>query len=135
MIQLDESWRFVGSKVHVQWVRVPWDGATRRALGMVAGDRSPATARRPWAALPVGHRTDATVYTDHLASYRKAVPTAQHRAGGQDSGRTAHLERFRLTLRPRCSRLVRKALSFSRCRRNHVGAIGYFVRHYNPCRR
>jgi insertion element IS1 protein InsB len=135
VIQLDELWRFVGSKVHVQWVWVAWDGATRRVLGMVVGDRSTATARRLWAALPVDYRTDATVYTDHLASYRKAVPKAQHRAVGKDSGRTAHIERFWLTLRQRCSRLVRKALSFSKCIRNHVGAIWYFVRHYNQCRR
>ncbi|MBP6219289.1 MAG: IS1 family transposase, partial [Oligoflexales bacterium] len=33
--------------------------------------------------------------------------------------------------RQRCSRLVRKTLSFSKKVENHIGAIWYFVRHYN----
>lgn len=125
----------MGSKTQVRWVRVALDGATRRVLGMVVGDRSRPTARRLWAAIPVSHRAGATVFTDHLASYRKAIPQAQHQAVGKDSGLTAYLERFWLTLRQRCSRLVRKTLSFSECPRNHVGAIWYFIRHYNQCRR
>jgi ABC-type transport system substrate-binding protein len=31
----------------------------------------------------------------------------------------------------RISRLVRKTLSFSKKRENHIGAIWYFVHHYN----
>jgi insertion element IS1 protein InsB len=29
---------------------------------------------------------------------------------------------------------VRKTLSFSRKMENHVGALWYFIRHYNLCR-
>ncbi|OQY44229.1 MAG: hypothetical protein B6242_13125 [Anaerolineaceae bacterium 4572_78] len=35
------------------------------------------------------------------------------------------------TLRQRVSRLVRKTLSFSKNVANHIGAIWYFVHHYN----
>ena len=135
MIEADELWSFVGSKARVRWVWVALDGDTRRALAMVVGDRSAATARRLWAALPPEYRAEAVVYTDLLASYRAALPRARHRAVGKGTGRTAHVERFWLTLRQRCARVVRKTLSFSRCPRNHLGALWYFVRHYNACRR
>ncbi len=134
MIQADELWSFVGSKVQVQWVWVALDGASRRVLGMAVGDRTTAAARRLWATIPRPTQATATVYTGHLASYRDAIPAAQHRAVGKDTGLTAHVERFWLTLRQRCSRLVRKSLSFSKCPRSHAGAIWYFIRHYNQCR-
>ncbi|HEY9821092.1 MAG TPA: IS1 family transposase, partial [Candidatus Sericytochromatia bacterium] len=40
-------------------------------------------------------------------------------------------ERFNCTLRQRISRLVRKTLSFSKKLDNHLGAIWYFIHHYN----
>ena len=44
---------------------------------------------------------------------------------------TNHIERFNCTLRQRVSRLVRKSLSFSKKLANHIGAIKYFICHYN----
>jgi IS1 family transposase len=41
------------------------------------------------------------------------------------------IERLNNTLRQRMSRLVRKTLSFSKKRENHIGAIWYFVHHDN----
>jgi hypothetical protein len=41
------------------------------------------------------------------------------------------IERFNNTLRQRVSRLVRKILSFSKSLENHIGAIWYFIHHYN----
>lgn len=49
-------------------------------------------------------------------------------------GLTAPVERLFGTLRQRCARLVSKKLSFSRKMENHVGALCYFMRHYNLCR-
>jgi hypothetical protein len=40
-------------------------------------------------------------------------------------------ERFNNTLRQRVSRLVRKTLSFLKSLENHIGAIWYFIHHYN----
>ena len=133
MIEADELWSFVGSKADVHWVWVALDVATRRVLAMVVGDRSAATAQRLWDALPAGCRDGATVYTDFLASYGVVIPAAQHQAVGKDSGLTAHVERFWLTLRQRCARFVRKTLSFSKCPKNHLGALWYFIRLYNQC--
>jgi IS1 family transposase len=49
----------------------------------------------------------------------------------KDSGKTSYIERFNNTLRQRVGRLVRKTLSLSKILDNHVGAIWYFVHHYN----
>jgi hypothetical protein len=59
---------------------------------------------------------------------RPAVETAS--SGGQGE-RANQLYRAADTLRQRISRLVRKTLSFSKKRENHIGAIWYFVHHYN----
>ena len=45
-----------------------------------------------------------------------------------------HIERFNNTLRQRVSRLVRDTLAFSKKLANHIGAIKYFIRHYNLTR-
>ena len=102
---------------------------------MAVGDRSEDTARRLWAALPPAYRDRAIVCTDFWSAYRAAVPEERHAAAGTETGLTAYVERFGNTLRQRCSRLVRKARSFSTCDRNHVGALWYFIRLYNRTRR
>jgi hypothetical protein len=50
---------------------------------------------------------------------------------GKDSGHTSRIERFNNTLRQRVSRLVRKALSFSKKVEKHIGAMWYFIHHYH----
>ncbi len=58
-------------------------------------------------------------------------PSKRHRAVGKETGKTSYIERFNNTLRQRVSRLVRKTLSFSKSLENHIGAIWYFIHHYN----
>ncbi len=130
-MELDELWSFVRGKHRVRWVWAAVDTDTRQVVAMVVGDRSEDTARRLWAALPAGYRDRASVCTDFWGAYRAAVPADQHLPGGKDSGLTAHVERFWCTLRQRCSRFVRKTLSFSKCDRNHLGALWYVIRLYN----
>ncbi|MBP3954390.1 hypothetical protein J8F10_03675 [Gemmata sp. G18] len=126
-------WSFVGSKGDVHWVWVALDLGTRRVLAMVLGDRSAATAQRLWdapARVPDrGHRVHRL---PRLVPWRD--PTRPASTRGQDTGLTAHIERFWLTLRQRCARLVRKTLTFSKCPRNHLGALWYFIRLYNESR-
>jgi IS1 transposase len=45
-----------------------------------------------------------------------------------------HIKRFNNTLRQRVSRLVRETVSFSKKLANHIGAIKYFICHYNLTR-
>jgi IS1 family transposase len=54
-----------------------------------------------------------------------------NKAVGKETGLTNHIKRFNNTLRQRVSRLVRKTLLFSKKLENHMGAIIYFINHYN----
>ncbi len=124
-------WSYVGKKREVWWIWVALDADTRRVVAMVAGDRSEFTARCLWDALPDAYRDGAIVFSDFWAAYAAVVPEAQHIACGKGDGMTNHVERFWCTVRQRCSRFVRKTLSFSKCPWNHVGALWYFIHHYN----
>ncbi len=73
----------------------------------------------------------AVAYSDFWAAYAGVIPSKRHRAVGKQTGKTNYIERFNCTLRQRVSRLVRKTLSFSKKIENHIGAIGFFVHHYN----
>jgi insertion element IS1 protein InsB len=76
-------------------------------------------------------REQATFYTDDWEAYRQVIPDERHRICAKGSGHTNSIERFNCTLRQRVSRLVRKTLSFSKKLANHIGAIKYFICHYN----
>jgi insertion element IS1 protein InsB len=124
-------WSFVGHKGCQQWVWAALDSVTRQVVGMVVGDRSEDTARRLWEVLPPAYREGGVFCTDFLPAYRAVLPEERHAAAGKEAGLTNHIERFWCTVRQRCARLVRKTLSFSKCLRNHIGALWYFIRLYN----
>ncbi|MDB9494651.1 IS1 family transposase, partial [Spirulina major CS-329] len=63
--------------------------------------------------------------------YCEAIPKEIHQSTAKEEGETNHIERFNNTLRQRCSRLVKKGLSYSKKVFNHEGAIWYFIHHYN----
>ncbi len=121
----------MGRKGHPVWVWAALDAVTRQVVAMVVGDRSEGTARRRWDAVPPAYRADAVFCTDFLPADRAVIPEERHAAAGKDAGLTNHVERFWCTLRQRCGRFVRKTLSFSKCARNHLGALWYFIRLYN----
>ena len=77
------------------------------------------------------YRQCGVVYTDFWAAYEQVIASKRHRAVGKETGQTNCIERFNCTLRQRVSRLVRKTLSFSKKLENHIGAIWYFIHHYN----
>ena len=52
----------------------------------------------------------------------------------KDARQTNYIEHFNNTLRQRVSRLVRSTLAFSKKVENHIGAIRYFICHYNLTR-
>jgi len=132
-IECDEMWSFVGNKEQKQWVWLAIDHNTREIVGVHIGDRSAEGAQALWDSLPNIYRQWATRYTDFWEAYHSIFPEARHHAVGKESGQTNHIERFNCTLRQRVSRLVRKTLSFSKKLENHIGAIWYFIHHYNAC--
>lgn len=130
-IQCDELWSFVDHKGNQQWVWLALDADTREIVGVYIGKRDQAAARKLWESLPGLYRQCAVAYTDFWAAYGAVLPSKRHRAVGKETGKTSYIERFNNTLRQRVSRLVRKTLSFSKSLENHIGAIWYFIHHYN----
>jgi insertion element IS1 protein InsB len=130
-VECDEAWSFVSNKKNKQWIWLAIDRDTREIIGVHVGDRSRAGAKGLWESLPEAYRQGAQCYTDFWEAYEQVIPPQQHQSVGKDSGQTNHIERFNCTLRQRVSRLVRKTLSFSKKLENHIGAIWYFIHHYN----
>ena len=104
---------------------------TRLIVGCAIGPRDKETAEELWYSLPPDYRQQAVCFTDFYQVYARVLPSKRHKAVGKETGKTAHIERFNSTLRQRCSRLVRKALSFSKKLANHIGAIWLFIHDYN----
>ena len=124
-------WSFVANKKNKQWIWLALDIETKEIVGVYIGERSRQGAERLWQSLPPLYRQCAVCYTDFWAAYDEILPESRHRAVGKKSGKTNLIERFNCTLRQRVSRLVRKTLSFSKKLENHIGAIWYFIHHYN----
>jgi insertion element IS1 protein InsB len=129
--EVDELWSFVRRRADKQWLWLAFDKESRQVLAFFVGDRSRESARELWRRLPAPYRERATFYSDDWEAYKGVIPAGRHVTCGKESGLTSGVERFNCTLRQRVSRLVRKALSFSKKLENHIGAIKYFICHYN----
>jgi insertion element IS1 protein InsB len=129
--EADERWSFVQQKAHKQWIWIAMDAKTRQIIAFHVGDRSRDSAKQLWADIPMGDREPALFHTDQYEAYQGVIPPTQHKASTKHARNTKHLERFHHTLRQRVSRLVRETLSCSKKLANHIGAIKYFICHYN----
>ena len=129
--EADEMWSFVARKQNKQWIWMALDVETKQVIAFYVGDRSRHSAQQLWQRIPVVYREQAIFYTDAWEAYKGVIPAARHRICAKSTGHTNILERFNCTLRQRVSRLVRGALSFSKILGNHIGAIKYFICHYN----
>ncbi len=107
------------------------DAETRLIVGVAIGPGDSQTAEDLWYSLPAEYRQRAVCYTGLLEAYASVLPSKRHQAVERASGKTSHVERLNNTFRQRCARLVRKTLSFSKKLANHIGAIWYFIHHYN----
>lgn len=130
-IELDEMWSFVQNKENKVWIWLALNPENRQIIGLHLGGRSAEDALKLWASIPEFFRQNAHFFSDYWQAYQTILDPEQHFAVGKASGLTAHIERFNGTMRQRVSRLVRKALSFSKSFENHFGAIKYFICHYN----
>jgi IS1 family transposase/transposase-like protein len=131
VIECDEMWSFVFSKMIKVYIWLAIDRTTREIIGCYLGDRSRQSAKKLWASLPGVYRQCAVTYTDFWEAYKTVIPSKCHRPVRKESGQTNHIERLNNTFRQRISRLVRKSLSFSKKMDNHIGAIWYFIHDYN----
>jgi insertion element IS1 protein InsB len=129
--EADEMWSFVQKKANKQWIWLAMDATTRQIIAFHVGDRSRESAKALWAAIPAVYQDHATFHTDQYEVYKGVIPAERHVAITKKARKTNHIERFNNTLRQRLSRLVRDTLSFSKKIANHIGAIKFFICHYN----
>ncbi|MDX2301571.1 MAG: IS1 family transposase [Microscillaceae bacterium] len=128
--EADEMWSFVGNKANKQWIWMVMHTANRQIIAFHVGGRAKEDAEAFFAKIPDIFKTKAVFFTDFWKAY-KVLDEDKHHPAGKEKGYTNHIERFNNTLRQRCSRLVRKTLSFSKKLENHIEAIKYFICHYN----
>jgi hypothetical protein len=62
---------------------------------------------------------------------RQSFGEEQHTAAGKETGETAHVERWKNTLRQRLARFVGKTLSFSKSLVMHDVCLRLFLHRYN----
>ena len=113
VLELDELWSFVYHKSEKVWVWLALCRETRQIVAFVTGDRSRATCKRLWEAIPESYE-GATCYSDFWEAYQEVLPEEQHEVTAKEEGETCHVERWINTLRQRHSRLVRETLAFSK---------------------
>ncbi len=130
-VEADEMWSFVANKDNKQWIWIALDVYTRQVIAFHVGSRAKEAARELWQKIPESYKQHADFYTDLYEAYVGVIPKKQHHRVIKQSGLTNHIERFNGTLRQRVSRLVRDSLAFSKKLTNHIGAIAYFICHYN----
>lgn len=128
--EADEMWSFVGKKENKQWIWLVMNTANRQIIAFHIGGRGCDDAKLLFDKIPSIFKTNAVFFTDFWQGYN-ILADEKHIAKGKEKGYTNHIERFNNTLRQRCSRLVRQTLSFSKKVENHIGAIKYFICHYN----
>ena len=107
------------------------DAKSRQIIACHVGDRSRDSAQALWANIPEVYHHYARFHTDQYDVYKSVLPAERHTAITKKARKTNHIECFNTTLRQRVSRLVRETLSFSKKLANHIGAIRFFICHYN----
>ena len=130
VLELDELWSFVLKKSQKRWIWIALCRRTRQVVAFVIGDRSEDTCRRLWEEIPAPYRLCAT-FSDFWDAYKKVFPEETHQSIGKETGLTAHVERWNLTLRQRLARFVRKTLSFSKSDIYHEAVLSLFIHRYN----
>ena len=124
-------WSYVGNKENKYWIWLAKDVESKEIVGAHIGGRGNEDARELWNSMPGVYRQCAVCYTDFWSSYEAVFPSKRHCPVDKITGKTNHVGRLNNTMRQRISRLVRQTLSFSKKVENHIGAIWFFIHHYN----
>ena len=123
-IQIDEMWSFVDFKKNKKWIWVVYCPALKQTLAVHFGGRTKRDLKAILDQLPPRVRDNCKFATDHFESYYQLIAKDQHRPGKEF---TYYIEGYFAGVRARVSRLVRKALSFSKDLTKHIAAIRYFL--------
>jgi len=113
VLEADGVWSFVFCSHTKVWLWIALSQETREVVAYAFGDRK------------------ALVFTDYWKAYPPVIPPEQHRPVGQETGETAHIERWNNTLRQHLGCFMRKTLSFSKCFSMHEICLKLFLHRYN----
>ncbi len=130
ILELDELWSFVASKLDKRWIWIALCRRTRQVVAFFIGDRSEASCRQLWLRIPEAYRACHS-YSDFWEAYQNVFAQETHQSVGKASGQTNHVERWNNTLRQRLGRFVRKTLSFSKSDFYHHIVLALFIHTYN----
>jgi insertion element IS1 protein InsB len=128
-LEADEMWSYVGAKDCPVWLWLAVERRSGLVVGFHVGERNQESALSLWLSIPERLREKALVFTDDLAAYAAVFDKGQHQTEGKKQ--TTRIERLNNTLRQRCSRLVRKTLSFSKSWQNHFLAMRFLLVNLN----
>lgn len=128
-LEADELWSFVGAKDCKEWIWMAIERRSRLIVGYHIGARNLESALGLKLSIHPELLQRSLVFADDFPAYASVFPSGQLEQDGKKQ--TTKMERFNNTIRQRCSRLVRLALSFSKKWENHYLAIKYFIVNYN----
>lgn len=129
VLEVDELFTFVMYKRRQRRIWIVLCRRTRQIVAFFIGDGSMASCRKLWRKLPYTYQRCIS-FSDLWRAYT-CLPQATHHMVEKETGETAHIERLNNTLRQRISRLVRKALSFSKKESMLNLHFKLFAYHYN----
>ena len=126
VLELDELWSFVLKKSQKHWIWIALCRRTRQVVAFTIGDRSEATCRELWNQIPAAYKLCAS-----FSGFWEAYKEETHQSVVKETGMTAHVERWNLTLRQRLAHFVRKNLSFSKSDFYHEVILSLYIHRYN----
>jgi IS1 family transposase len=112
-LEVDEAWSFVARKADQRWLWTVMCRRTRQIVAFVIGDHSADTGRRLWRQIPEAYRWCRS-YSDFWQADQQGFADEMHQQVGQETGETAHMERWSNTLRQWLARYTRRTLAFSK---------------------
>ena len=99
-------------------------------MAFAIGDRSEATCRRLWNAIPQAYR-GCYSFSDFWKAYAQVFPEQTHQQVAKDTGLLAHMARWYNTLRQWLARYTRKTLAFSKSDFYHALVTRWFIIEHN----
>jgi insertion element IS1 protein InsB len=129
IVEYDEIWTFVGSKLNRQWLWIALCRRTKQVIAYHFGDRDKKSFLKLYEKVPIDY-ANCLSRSDGLHAY-KILTKYGHKMCKQKNGTTSQVEAFNTILRQRLARLVRKTCAFSKSFEMHKKVIRWFIQEYN----